>query len=59
MTKCNVSAGDVVQLRSGGREFTVTSTNPEGTIRISSMSDKGLLQETTVHPNAVKVICKR
>lgn len=50
--------GDVVKLRSGGREFTVTGSDPQGNIRITSMSHNGLLQETTVHPYSVQVVLK-
>lgn len=45
--------GDVVQLHSGGRPFTVSFAEKDR-LKLVSMSDGGLVTEVEVHPYAVK-----
>lgn len=45
--------GDVVQLRSGGRPFTVSFAEKDK-LKLVSMSDGGLVSEVEVHPYAVR-----
>lgn len=45
--------GDMVQLHSGGRPFTVSFSEKEK-LTLVSMSDGGLVSVVEVHPHAVK-----